>query len=38
MMSRELLRYPEQLAAYLRQLESRIAKLEREQRKRKAGE
>lgn len=34
-MSRELLKYPEQLAAYIRSLEARIEKLEREARKRK---
>lgn len=30
MINRELLNYPEQLAAYLRRLEERIAALERE--------
>ena len=33
MISRELLKYPEQLVVYLRQLEDRIAALERENRK-----
>lgn len=33
MINRELLKYPEQFVAYLRQLENRIAALERENRK-----
>lgn len=36
MISRELLKYPEQLVAYIRRLEERIEKLERDARKKRS--